>query len=195
MSHKTLHQELLKTLSYFSFFSYVPTVKEVWLFLPVKISFGAFKKALSIYLRKEKDIQKHGQYLYSGNKGGIDIGAIQESNMASNKKLRQLDDVYSSFHINPFICFVGVTGSVAANNANEEDDIDVFIISYPHRLWICRLITIVLLTLRGARRTPRSTDVKDKVCCNLWFDGADLQVPRERQTVFTAREIVLMKKR
>lgn len=193
MSQKLFHEHLIKTISYFAFFSYTPTQREVWRFLPIKISFAAFKSAIVDCLKSKEHLKKQGEYLYKEDMGGIDIRSIEGSKLASNEKLRLLHNSSLLFRINPFIAFVGVTGSVAANNATEHDDIDVFIISYPHRLWICRLITIVLLSLRGIRRAPVDTDVKDKVCCNLWFDGSDLQVPERRQTLFTAREIVLMK--
>ncbi|KXK08757.1 MAG: hypothetical protein UZ21_OP11001000309 [Microgenomates bacterium OLB22] len=193
MSSERLLTQLVKTVSYFSFFSYVPTIEEIWQFLPEKVTLHQLRREINVALKKYGGLRKEKGYLFLRGGGGIDIGSIERRKAISEKKLRQAHNMSFIFRINPFISFVGVTGSVAANNAKECDDIDVFVISYPHRMWIARLVMMSLLALWRKRRTPSDTDVRDKVCCNLWFDGTDISIPAARRTLFTAREILLLK--
>ena len=47
----------------------------------------------------------------------------------------------------PTIKFVGVTGSLAMMNANENSDIDLMIITSRGTLWLSRLVILVLLVI------------------------------------------------
>jgi hypothetical protein len=82
----------------------------------------------------------------------------------------------------PFVRLVGVTGALAMNNARPDDDIDLFILVQPGRLWLCRLLVLGVVKLaarRGYVLCPNfllSTD-------HLWLSERNL---------FTAHEVVQM---
>jgi len=82
----------------------------------------------------------------------------------------------------PFVRLVGVTGALAMNNARPDDDIDLFILAQPGRLWLCRLLVLGVVKLaarRGYVLCPNfllSTD-------HLWLSERNL---------FTAHEVVQM---
>lgn len=82
----------------------------------------------------------------------------------------------------PFVRLVGVTGALAMNNARPGDDIDLFILAQPGRLWLCRLLVLGVVKLaarRGYVLCPNfllSTD-------HLWLSERNL---------FTAHEVVQM---
>lgn len=88
---------------------------------------------------------------------------------------------------------VFVTGTVATNNANDDDDIDIMIISAPGKLWTTRLITTIYLDILGIRRKPGQTEVNNSICANLYLDASNLTVSQKQQNLYTAHEVILAK--
>lgn len=92
----------------------------------------------------------------------------------------------------PLVWFVGITGSVSANNSKASDDIDIFIITAPHTLWLIRPIILFYLELLGIRRKRNShhRKVKNLICPNLWLDANNLYLDVDRQNIYTAHEVL-----
>lgn len=65
----------------------------------------------------------------------------------------------------PFIRFVGITGSMAFKTANENSDIDVFIIAKNRRIWTCFYFIRLLLRLLGLLRKNHRARA-GKICPN-----------------------------
>jgi len=82
----------------------------------------------------------------------------------------------------PFVRLVGVTGALAMNNARPGDDIDLFILAQPGRLWLCRLLVLVAVKL-AARRGHR-------LCPNFLLSTDHLRL--SEQNLFAAHEVVQM---
>jgi len=112
----------------------------------------------------------------------------------------------------PTIKLVAVTGSLAANNARPDDDIDLMIITSSNSLWLTRLLLIPLISLFFKRRRPGSTSVakapvgwpkvsrrvkvknhRDSICLNLWLDESSLAVPKGKRNLYTAHEVLQAK--
>ncbi|MCL5010134.1 MAG: hypothetical protein M1289_00840, partial [Patescibacteria group bacterium] len=72
--------------------------------------------------------------------------------------------------------------------SQEEDDIDLFIISSRGNLWFTRLILITMLILVGQYR-GRGKKKSQKICLNMFLDEDGLMLPKERQDLYTAHEI------
>jgi hypothetical protein len=88
----------------------------------------------------------------------------------------------------PWISFVGVTGSLAMTNADDESDIDLMLITKGGRLWTSRLASYILLRLAGyPLRKPRNNSEKDKLCLNIWLDENNLAWDSHNR--YTAHEI------
>ncbi len=82
----------------------------------------------------------------------------------------------------PLVRLVGVTGALAMNNARPDDDIDLFILAQPGRLWLCRLLVLGMVKL-AARQ--------GYVLCPNFFLSTDHLRLSERN-LFTAHEVVQM---
>jgi hypothetical protein len=82
----------------------------------------------------------------------------------------------------PYVRMVGVTGTLAVNNVEDEDDIDVFIVTEAGRLWLCRALVIAIVRL--ARLAG------DELCPNYFVSTRQLIFPD--RSFFGAREIAQM---
>ena len=87
----------------------------------------------------------------------------------------------------PTIKLVAVTGALAMNNSDKDDDIDLMIVTSKNRLWLTRLLASILLFphLRGGRMD--SSKVANKLCLNLWLDETTLAI--KRRNLYIAHEI------
>lgn len=88
----------------------------------------------------------------------------------------------------PTIKMVGITGALAMENASEEADIDLMVVTRKGTLWTTRLMTYLALKIMNyGLRKPGDKNQKDKLCLNIWLDEGDL-VFRKRN-IYTAHEI------
>lgn len=87
---------------------------------------------------------------------------------------------------------VALTGSLAMENAAEESDIDLMIVTSNGTLWTTRLIVYLTLLINGflLRRVGESNE-KDRLCLNIWLSENDLSW--KKKNVFTAHEILQTK--
>jgi predicted nucleotidyltransferase len=92
----------------------------------------------------------------------------------------------------PTISLVGVTGSLAVNNADKEDDIDLLIIAKHNTLWITRFLATVIVEIFAKRRHPADIEVKNAVCLNMFFTDRSLQIPNKEHGWYTAHEVLQM---
>jgi len=76
------------------------------------------------------------------------------------------------------------------NNAKEESDIDLMIITKRNRLWLTRLTSyLVLRMMNYAVRKPNDKDQKDKLCLNIWLDESALSWGKKDRNIYSAHEI------
>lgn len=82
-----------------------------------------------------------------------------------------------------WVQMIFITGSVASLNANEADDIDVWLIVDPKRIWLTRMLDFFLFVAKGKRRLStdgvESEKVKDKYCFNFYTTTEALELPQK----------------
>lgn len=82
----------------------------------------------------------------------------------------------------PLVRFVGVTGALAMSNADRDADIDLFVLTHPRRLWLCRLLVLVVVRLAALRG--------HRLCPNFLLSTEQLTLGE--RNLFTAHEITQM---
>ena len=82
----------------------------------------------------------------------------------------------------PFVRMVAVTGGLAVDSVAPHDDIDFFIVVRPGRLWLTRLMIIVL------GRLAERSDIE--LCPN--FIVSEMAVEMQERTIYVARELAQM---
>lgn len=112
------------------------------------------------------------------------LEAIQKQKLLIARKAANLLS-----HI-PTILFVGVTGSLAMENAKETSDIDFMIITTANTLWTTRVIALILLLVSGTKiRRASMKDEEDRICLNVWLDEKALDLPSMPRNAYTAHEV------
>lgn len=88
----------------------------------------------------------------------------------------------------PTVQLVGLTGSLAMNNATSTSDIDLLVVTKENTLWSTRIYAYLLLKLFGLRiRKPKNKAENDKLCLNIWLDEKNLKWAKK--DLYTAHEI------
>lgn len=172
-----LSHRIRKTYSYGLIFEYRRSLFEIckWLITPKKTKFKQVRKTIKA--------------------AGIDYRTKTLKNKYSEKKIFIAKKYLKNLLLIPWIEFIGITGSVSANNAKFLDDIDIFIITSKNTLWFVRPIVLLYLEIIGRRRRWKTLPQKQKnlFCTNLWLDVNNLSVPLNQRNLYTAHEVLQVK--
>ncbi len=171
-----LRRAVSATVQYAGFFNFPLTTKEVhhWLISSEVVPLRKLRRYHSTQLTPaQKKIRL-----------AVDI--------SSKNKREHAERLINVLKFVPGLRLVGLTGSVAAGNAHEDDDIDLFFITAPHTLWLVRPLVIFLISLCFRRRYPGENhqEAKDAFCPNLWMDTLSVTVPKNKHSLYTAHEVL-----
>lgn len=191
----------MRTLVYHDLFDYPLTFGELYRLLIAE------KKT------KERDVQKtlvmmeadpsinSGQvqrieadgffYFLRGRKRIVSLRKRREK--YSREKLAIAKRVMKWLGLIPTIRMIGVTGAVAVGNAKKNDDIDFLMITASGRVWLTRILAVLLIEVLGKRRRPADKEVRDKICLNVFLDEEHLKMPKGKRNLFVAHEIGQMR--
>lgn len=100
-----------------------------------------------------------------------------ENTKTSAAKIKKAKKIALLLSIIPWIKSIGISGSVSMNGAKPESDIDFFIISYKNRIWLTRLLTVILTQLIGQRRHKNM--IKNRICLNIYIADENTKYPIE----------------
>jgi hypothetical protein len=156
--------EIIKAVLYFNIFNHPLTRHELYENSAITVDEKHFNDELD-QLIENNILKQHSDFILSikssentitkrllGNKGAEEI-------MPTALKYSR---IVASF---PFVEGVCLSGSLSKNHYDEKSDLDLFIISKPNRLWICRTLLIVAYKL-----LPKN---KKKFWCVNYFIAAD----------------------
>lgn len=188
---RSAEKAVVKTLVYSDIFEFPLSYDELWRFLisPKPVNKKSFNKALN---RQSQNFSvKNGwHYLYQRERL-IDIRLQKMKESA--KKLTNAKKIVSRISFLPTICLIGVSGALAMENSDGQDDIDLFIIAKTNTIWITRFILTLILQVFGIRRNRSTKHAANTVCLNMFIDENAMKFPVKRRDLYTAHEIVQMK--
>lgn len=146
------------------------------------------KKVKVIRLPKVKVKEKDNFYFISESVSNIAKRISNER--TSQKKLLIAKRAGNIIKKVPTVRFVGITGALAMNNADEDSDIDLLIVTYANNLWTTRLLVYIKLLFSDLKpRHPGQSDQKNKLCLNMWLDETDLEINKKHRNVYSAHEL------
>jgi hypothetical protein len=180
---------ILKTLSYADVFQFPLKAEEVFAYLiaPRSFSAAAVTQALS-HLSQQKIIgQAAGFYFLPGREALVAIR--QRRTVASRAKWQKADYWSRFFKVCPWIKLVGVSGALAMDNSEANDDLDLVFITARRRLWLTRALVVLFLFLTGQYRRP--SRISGRFCPNLFL--AEDALSAFEKNLFIAHEIVQLR--
>jgi hypothetical protein len=176
-------QSIIKALAYFDIFSYPLTLDEIHHFLDQTVSrddvlltlqqlvddnrvfrmgsFYSLQQDLSLRARRTNGNHKAGILLTTGYKVG---GFLYQF---------------------PFVRGIGISGSLSKNYADQNTDIDFFIITRANRLWLARTLMHLF------KKLTFITGHQHLYCMNYYIDEEALCI--DEQNIFTATELITLK--
>jgi len=185
---EALKKAVLRTLAYADIFDYPLKKEEIKRWLIAESHFGDERKigaALGQLLEKGQCQLKAGYFFLPGR--GETVSLRRRRTKASIPKLKKAEKVARLLKWLPWIKLIGITGALAKENANQEDDIDLFFVTAKGRLWLTRGLIVTCLRFSHLYRRPNK--VKDRICPNMFLDEGHLRVPQEEQDLFAAHEL------
>lgn len=183
-----VEKAVLDTLRYRAVFKYPMSFYQLSTYLVTqkKINSKTLEKTLKD-LEEGKKIKVKGAKYYLNGSETVSWDERFKNSQELIEKASQLAQILGKI---PWITFIGVTGSVAANNAVKDDDIDILIITKPKRLWLTRGFVFVILKILGELRTD--SNYKKKFCPNIFLDESNLAWNKNKRNIYVAHEVVMI---
>ena len=172
---------ILQALLYADVFDYPLTADEIHRYLPgVPARAEAVRALLSDGFARGVLVEGDGLFALAGR---AEVIALRQrrARIAQRMWRRARWYGYVIAHL-PFVRLVAVTGTLAVGNVEPTDDIDLFIVTAPGRLWLCRALVI------GVVRLARLFG--DELCPNYLVTEQALVI--HKRNLFTARELAQM---
>jgi hypothetical protein len=178
----SLEISILKTVSYFDVFSYPLTSSEIIFFLDQ----AAVEKDIHIaidYLVETEYLFQLDNFYAIRNEPNIAARRVH-GNILAVKHIKKAKAVAKFLSWFPYIRGIAISGSLSKNFADENSDLDFFIITAANRLWIVRILYSFLFKMAAAAR------IKNWFCLNYFIDEDKLQI--KEQNIFTAVEVATL---
>ncbi len=183
----TLQQCITATLAYSAIFDYPLTANEIrrYLIKPPQQSTPHFSSHVL-----EKFQSREG--FFALNEVAALVKKRQDKERFSQPKWEIVTKAVTLLASIPTLEAVFVSGSLAVNNAEEGDDIDLFILTKPKTIWVSRMLVLICLTILGKRRNFKTTIEKDLLCPNMLMTSSRMAIPVRQRDLYIAHEIVQM---
>lgn len=185
LSHFALHdlrRHILSTIAYFDLFHYPLTMDEIYLYLPVKCDITDFEYALK-YLVIDRTVYHFGRF-YTLKNDYFLVERRLHGNARATRMMSTAKKVSNLLVRFPFVKGIAISGSLSKNFADEDSDIDLFIITAKNRLWIARTL------MHCFKKLTFLVKREHFFCMNYYIDEEELQI-REKN-IYTAIEIATL---
>ncbi|QKJ29923.1 hypothetical protein HQ865_09195 [Mucilaginibacter mali] len=177
-----INKNILATLAYFDMFNYPLTRGEIFLFLQQKHTQQDLDVALR-YMIASQSIFNFGTFYSLKNDTSL-IRRRVEGNRKAAELLGTARKVSELLICFPYVRGIAVSGSLSKNYADDDSDIDLFIITAKNRLWIARTI------MHTFKKLTFLVNKQHYFCMNYYVDEAELQI--KEKNIYTATEVVTL---
>jgi hypothetical protein len=178
----SLEISILKTVSYFDVFAYPLTSNEIIYFLDQPATEREISPALE-YLVNTKHLWQFDNFYSIRNEIALATRRVH-GNMLAAKHIKNAIAVAKFISWLPYIRGIAISGSLSKNFADENSDLDFFIITAANRLWVVRILYSMLFKIATIAR------IKHWFCLNYFIDELGLEI--KEHNLFTAVEIATL---
>src|SRR4030095_7660547 len=170
---------ILRILAYFDIFQYPLTKKEIKQFLPDFFSDAKLESSLPSMILN-KTVFLHSDF-YSLHDNPLLAYRRKDGNLRAKKLIPRAYSIGNFLYRFPFVRAIAISGSLSKDFAEENADIDFFIITKANRLWIARTIMHLF------KKLTFITGHQHYFCMNYYIDEKALLI--QDKNIFTAIEI------
>jgi len=180
MKYFNIRKDILATLAYFNLFDYPLKKNEILIFLGHCNDYREFEQALTNLL-KDSAVYKIAEFYSLQNDFKLAIRRFRGNEKAMNmlKKAEKAAAIIAAF---PFVKAVGVSGSLSKYFADEQSDIDFFVITQANRLWIARTFLHIF------KKLTFIVHRQNYFCMNYFIDDEEPAILEKN--IYTAMEVV-----
>src|ERR1700682_5319392 len=182
MKYFNIRKDILATLAYFNMFDFPLKKSEIFIFLGHCNDFPEFEQALNCLL-KESAIFKIGDFYSLQNDYKLALRRHRGNEKAAIM-LRKAEKAAAIIAAFPFVKGVAVSGSLSKYFADDNSDIDFFIITKANRLWIARSCLHIF------KKLTYIFNMQDLFCMNYFVD--EDQTCILEKNIYTAIEIATL---
>lgn len=177
----SVSQAILRALAYADIFDQAQSITALYAFLETPDSTPErFQQALQA-LQTAGMIARNGDLVtLAGREALVNIWKRRQKQSA--RKMRSAQRYSTLVRCLPFVRMVAITGSLAVQNAEAPDDIDLFLVAEPGRVWLTRALTILVVRLAA---------LSGVTLCPNYLIASDALELTERN-LYTARELTQM---
>lgn len=176
-------QSIIKALAYFDIFNYPLTLDEIHHFLDQTVTRDDVLLTLQQLVDDNRvfrmgsfySLQQDPSLRARRNNGNHKAGVLLTTGYKVGGFLYQF----------PFVRGIGISGSLSKNFADQNTDIDYFIITQANRLWLARTLMHLF------KKLTFITGHQHLYCMNYYIDEEALCI--DEQNIFTATELVTLK--
>ncbi|HAT03428.1 MAG TPA: hypothetical protein DCS29_01460 [Candidatus Magasanikbacteria bacterium] len=173
---QTLAQSIVRTLAYFDIFDYPLTKEELYRFLYTE-STGQWEYKDFLNILSQDD----SFHMWSCSDGFYFLPRREKIIAQRQRRVAFLEQKMKIAHRGvqkikwiPFVRAVFVCNTVASSSAQEDSDVDVFIVVKKNRLWFTRLLVTLTLSFFRLRRTKRR--IANKICLSFYVADSHLNM-------------------
>jgi predicted nucleotidyltransferase len=177
-----IREDILSTLAYFDIFNYPITLAEIIRFSRGNYPHKDFRVAVEM-LSEEGDIFSFDEFYSLQNDYSV-IPRRRSGNEKAKKLLKTADKVAVILSWFPFVRGIAVSGSLSKNYADEQSDIDLFIITSKNRLWLARTL------MHGLKKLSFLVNRQHLFCMNYFVDEAGMEIVEKN--IYTATEVATL---
>jgi predicted nucleotidyltransferase len=182
LSPLCVKQEILATLSYFDVFDYPLTQTEIAQFLKTMYCPQEFAEGLH-NLTMESWVYKFDEFYMLQDDYAL-VQRRRQGNQKARILLKTAEKIAALLSAFPFVKGVAVSGSLSKNFADEDSDIDFFIITEKNKLWLARTF------MHCFKKIAILFKKQDWFCMNYYIDEAMLQI--KEKNIYTATEVATL---
>jgi predicted nucleotidyltransferase len=177
-----INKHILTTLAYFDMFNYPLNRTELFLFMQQRCGHREFDEALK-YMVANQYIFNFGEYYTLNNEPRLRLRRMEGNRLAADfiKIAHKVGNILIRV---PYVRGIAISGSLSKNFADENSDIDLFIITAKNRLWIARTL------MHCVKKLSFLFNRQHYFCMNYYVDEAQLQIAEKN--IYTAIEVVTL---
>jgi len=174
-----IKENILATLAYFDLFNYPLTRGEIYIFLGNKYYYEDFDNALQNLLY-ESTIHQFDKFYTLKNDHYL-VVRRNEGNKKASELIKIAEKVGNILIKFPYVRGIAISGSLSKKFADDQSDIDLFIITAKSRLWIARTL------MHMFKKLTFLVNKEHYFCMNYYIDEQNLEIVEK--TIYTAIEI------